>query len=163
MPTIATAVEMVLTAFQNAFVGSSQVPATFQVTVGQEVAADVDAFTDACCQGLAVLMVTEGGLEPGTIRHDGGLYSKVTLDFLVFRCAPTIGDNLRTPTAAEHLAYSRIVLDDMQRMMRGAKAVHDFAWITEEDISDPTWQAIPVDGGCGGGVVSFEMAVIEDC
>lgn len=161
---VANAAEMVLAAFQNAFAGSAHVPAIFQVTVGQEIAADIDAFTDACCQGLAVLMVTEGALEPGTVRDgDGVLYSKITVDFLVFRCAPTIGDDLRTPTPAEHLAYSRIVLDDMERMMRGAQAVHDFPWITEEDVSDPTWQAIPVDGGCGGGAVSFEMAVIGNC
>lgn len=164
MPTISNAVQMVMTEFQKAFVGSANVPATFQITVGQEVAADVDAFADACCKGLAVLMIAEGGLEVDAVRYAGGaLYSKVTIDFLVFRCAPTINDELRSPTPAEHLAFSQIVLDDMERMMRAAQAVHDFPWISEQDISDPQWSAIPVDGGCGGGALTFEMAVIGDC
>lgn len=164
MPSIATAVDMVHAAFQAAFVTSAWTPQQWAIVTGQEVAADLDAFNDACCKGYGATLVPTGGLEVGTSQQYGGsLYTKVTISLMVFRCAPTIGDDLRSPTEAEHLAFTHKVLDDAERMLGVVWAVAQFPWITEQDISDPVWNAMPVDGGCGGGVVTFEMAVIADC
>jgi len=155
---------MVLTELQTAFLTSVKPPAIWQLTVGQEMAADIDAFQDAGCAGLGFVMIPEGALEPGTSQMRGGSkYMRQTIVIGVLRCAPTIGDDLRSPTSAEHSAYANLVLDDQERLYDTVLAVSDFGWITEEDISDPTWQAIPVEGGIGGGMITFEMAVISDC
>lgn len=164
MPVLSTVADMVLAEFQKAFVASPWTPERWQITVGEEVAADIDAFTDQCCKGLGVVLISDGAMEVRTSQQqDGSLYMRITIHLMVFRCAPVMGNDGRVPKPEEHLLYTRKVLDDAERMMRAVWGVSEFDWITEQDISDPTWQAIPVDGGCGGGVVSFEMAVIGDC
>ena len=164
MPSLDTAAGMVLAEMQNAFVTSTKTPETWQLTIGEEVAADLDAFLDFCCKGLGVVLVSGGGMEVGTSQQqDGTLYQRMTVAMMVFRCAPTIDDAGRSPTPAEHRAFTAMVLDDVERMMHAVWAVASFDWITEQDISDPEWQAIPVEGGCGGALVAFEMAVIGDC
>lgn len=165
MPTIASAVASVHAAFQAAFITSAAVPATYQLLVGQEVVMDVDAFTDLCCSGLASTMVTGGRMEPGVVdTFDGGpLYSRIDIALTVLRCAPTIGDDLRSPTVAEHAAYANLVLDDMERMLNAAGAVAQLEWLSPGDMSNPEWAPIEAEGGCGGGAVLFTMAVIGDC
>ena len=48
-------------------------------------------------------------------------------------------------------------------MLGAVKDISEYSWITEEDISDPEWSPIVVDGGCGGSAVVFTMAVIGAC
>lgn len=164
MPTLATAADMVLDAFKAAFATSPNTIKNWQLTVGDEAVQDIDAFTDQCCQGLGIVLIPTGTMEPGTSqKHGGSLYLTMTVHLIVLRCAPVMGDDLRSPTAAEHVTYTNRVLDDFERMMRAVWTISQFDWITEEDISDPEWDAIPVAGGCGGGTVMFRMAVIGEC
>lgn len=164
MPTLNTTAGMILASLQAAFVGSTAVPATWQVVVGSEVVADVDTYKDWCCPGMGVVLISAVDLEPGTSRLQGGsLYLRMTVSLLVFRCAPAIDDAGHAPTPAQHAAYASRVLDDTERLMRATWDISAYDWLTEEDFSDPQWAAIPVDGGCGGGGVTFEMAVIGDC
>lgn len=161
---LSSAAEAVHNALKAAFVSSTSPPELWQLTVGEEVAADADAFTDACCKGLGVTLIPQAAMEVRTSQQDGGsLYMRMTVTLLVFRCAPTLDDAGRVPTEADHLTFTRTVLDDIQRMLQTVWAVSEFSWITEQDISDPEAVAIPVDGGCGGSMVTFEMAVIGDC
>jgi hypothetical protein len=164
MTTLATAAEDILASMQGQFTTSTAVPANWKLVVGQELVADADFFTDQCCQGLGAVLITGGQLEVGTTQHIGGsLYTRMSVALTVFRCAPTIDDEGRAPTAAEELAFSRRVLDDIERMLRTVWDVAQYNWITEQDISDPEYAAVPVEGGCGGAVVTFEFAVIGDC
>lgn len=159
------AVDLVAAEMQALFLAAPNPPEVWKVTVGQDMAADLDAYTDACCQGLAFMIVTDGTLELGTTQHPGGSrYTRLNFGIGVMRCAPTIGDDLRSPTAAEELAYTRQVLDDGELLLETVRRVAQFDWITEGDITaEPPWSAIPTEGGCGGGMVVFEMAVISDC
>jgi hypothetical protein len=164
MPSLYTADTMVMVELQALFATSVKPPASWQLVVGTEMVADVDAFRDDVCAGLGFLLIASGGLELGTSQQAGGsLYMRQALVAGVLRCAPTIGDDLRSPTPAEQAAYAQLVLDDKERLLQLGWAVSQFDWITEQDVSDPAWEAIPVDGGAGGGAVSFEMAVIGDC
>lgn len=165
MPTIATAAEAVLSAAQALFSGASDEPAQWQLVTGLEMAADLDVYTDGTCAGLGFVIVTGGNLEIGTSQQYGGqLYSRLTVSVGVLRCAPTINDNLTSPTPAQHLAYSRQVLADVERLLQVAWSVAQFSWITEEDITpEPGWEPVETEGGSGGSMVTFEMAVIGDC
>lgn len=160
-----TAAEMVKTEMQALFLASPEPPEVWKLTVGQEMAADLDAFNDSCCRGLGFVIVTSGGLELGTTQHSGGSrYTRLQIGIGVMRCAPTIGDDLRSPTEAEEGAYSYRALDDGELLLETVRRVAQFPWVTEEDITpDPRWEAIPTEGGCGGGMVVFELAVVSDC
>lgn len=164
MATLAAAAEAVHSALKAAFVSAANPPELWQLTMGEEVVADANQFADACCKGLGVTLVPQAAMEVRTSQQDGGsLYMRMTVTLLVFRCAPMLNDAGRVPTEADHLTFTRTVLDDIQRMLQTVWAVSEFDWITEQDISDPEAVAIPVDGGCGGSMVTFEMAVIGDC
>jgi hypothetical protein len=159
------AVDLVFAEMQGLFLAAPNPPQVWKKTVGQEMAANLDIYTDECCQGLAFLIVTSGALEIGTTQHPGGpRYTRLQFGIGVMRCAPTIGDDLRSPSAAEEGAYTNQVLDDGELLLETVRRASTLPWITEGDISpEPQWNAIPVEGGCGGGMVIFEMAVISDC
>jgi hypothetical protein len=159
------AVDMVLAEMQGLFLAAPDPPEVWKKSVGQDMAASLDAYADDCCRGLGFLIATSGNLELRTTQHSGGSrYTRLQIGIGVMRCAPTIGDDLRSPTAAEEDAYQRRVLDDGELLLETVRRVAEFDWITEEDITpDPGWDAIPTEGGCGGGLVAFEMAVISDC
>jgi hypothetical protein len=164
MPTLASAASQVLAQLQASFVTSAAVPAQWQLIVGQEMAQDVDAFTDACCSGLGFALISNIALENGTQQlEDGSLYTRMTVVFGVLRCSPTIDDHLRSPMPAEHAAYAALVLDDAERILKAVWDVAGLPWVTEGDVSAPVWSAVPQEGGCGGGAATFEVAVIGDC
>lgn len=163
MPSLDTATQAILASMQARFVTSAATPAVWQLNVGEEVVADLDAFTDTCCQGMGVVLITNGALEVGTVRGGAGMYMRITVALTVLRCAPTVDDAGRSPTEAEHQAYTSQVLDDVERMLATVKDVAQYEWVTEDDISDPEWTAVPVEGGCGGAAVVFEVAVIGAC
>lgn len=164
MPSTSTTAEMIFASLQSAFATSTAVPGQWQLTVGEEAVADMDASTDGVCPGLGVVLIPSAALEVGTSQASGGtLYMKMTVAMMIFRCAPRVDNAGMSPTPADHLAFTRRVLDDMERMLRAVWLVAEYDWITEGDISDPVWSAIPVDGGVGGGVVQFEVASITDC
>lgn len=164
MPTLDAAVSMVLASMQARFVGSAATPANWEINVGDELVAELDGFRDICCPGYGAVLVTGGAMEPDTSqRYTNSLYQRVTVALTVLRCAPTIGDDGRSPTAAQQAAYSSQLFDDVERMMRTVYDVAQYQWITPEDISEPQWAPVPPEGGCGGAAVTFEMAVISDC
>lgn len=164
MPTPYEVAEMVLAELQGAFVTSAHPPAAWQLVVGQEMAADLDAFSDGAGCGLGFVMVPAARLEPGAQQSPGGaLFTRQSLVLGVLRCAPTIGDDLRSPTAAEQAAFAKVVLDDQVRLLAAVLAASEFDWVTEGDVSETPWEAIPVEGGVGGGAVTVELAIIGDC
>lgn len=165
MPTIAAAAEAVFTAVQAQFTGDSDDPTRWQLVTDLEMAADLDVYNDSACAGLGFVIVTGGNLEINTSQQYGGqLYSRLQVAAGVLRCAPALSDNLTSPTPAQHLAYTRQVLADVERLLQSVWAVAQFSWITEEDITpEPAWTPIETSGGSGGSLVAFELAVIGDC
>lgn len=161
---LATVAPQLLVELQTSYIGAPSPPAEWRLLAGEEVAHDVDAYVDMCCRGLGFVIVSGGQLKEGVVDHGPGpLFTVDTVAMGVLRCAPAIDDHLRSPTQAEQAVYALQVFDDRDRILKAVLRVAEWAGATSEDMSDPVWSALPVEGGCGGVVVTFDMNVLGEC
>jgi hypothetical protein len=119
---------------------------------------------DSCDPGYAwVRVVSEELIELPNVRcldASRGPW-RVTLELGVMRCVPTMDDQGRLPTCAQHEAVAKKILEDKHRMRR---AVACCEWAPRDRYKDPArvtllpWQPIPgPEGLCSGGTMQVQV------
>jgi hypothetical protein len=155
--------EMIREALRTAFGSSTSPPATYRVGVGQEFAMDAGGLVDMCCDGAIAIMVGDTTAVPGSSLLGTPLSLLQDFMVLVLRCSPGMDDSGRVPTEQQELDSSRLVLDDRERLL---VCMSDFAEannLADGEYSEPTVVAIEPQGGCCGNMMSFVMAIGQDC
>lgn len=110
---------------------------------------------DDCCQGQAwvrLVSLTPTGFPAGqqAIRCGVNLLN-AALEVGVIRCAHTIDDQGRAPTAAEMTADATLTHDDAFSVLNALVCCFHPTLSHIQTLSIGTWTPLGVEGGCVGG------------
>lgn len=165
------AADQILDALQVAFAATANPPANFEHHAGNQLLMDSGLSRDLCCEGLCVVMISDGSPVDGSSARDGLLCLQQEFVIAVMRCAPTIDSLGNLPTAAQKAASAELVTDDRVLVLKTLKdlfrddpiSANEYEPVSDDDYRNVTATTIGPTGGCVATVVSFSIPLFEDC